>query len=245
MSLIKNQYFSFAQSSLPWKLLDRVMGLDRNQFAESCNFTNKNTDIRMIKGLVKIMQSYRSDPGIPICRSSTPEWCHLRAVFHLVGYLLSDEKDLLRDQIFPLGYNRKNRKSCAFYFLMTLQPWIYILVSCIGCLSMLNLEWVMIKWKLTTQGPGKHLLHPKSFENSQERRDKGFRKVAHLPPKKTSRWITKPLWSVTPEAVDGHEPSLGKENGTSQASYIAILFLGLGVNCKLDFISDNVVLMYR
>ena len=159
------------------------MGLDRNHFTESCNFTNENTEIRRIKGLVKIMQSYRSDPGIPRCWSSTPEWRHLRAVFCLVGYLLSDEKGL-REQIFPLGYNRKDRKSCAFCFLMTLQPWIYILVSCLGCLSMLNLEWVMVTWKLTTQGPGKHLLHPKSFENSQERRDKGFRKVTHLPPKK-------------------------------------------------------------
>lgn len=50
---------------------------------------------------------------------------------------------------------------------------------------------------------------------------------------------------MTPEAVDGHEPSLGKENGTPQASYIAILFLGLGLNCKLDFVSDNVVLICK
>lgn len=32
------------------------MSLDRNHFTESCNFTNENTEIRRIKGLVRIMQ---------------------------------------------------------------------------------------------------------------------------------------------------------------------------------------------
>lgn len=98
--------------------------------------------------------------------------------------------------------------------------------------------------------PRKHSLNPKSFRLGlpKEKREKrqGLPKSdlssSHYP---KSRQVNQQTLGISDtKFADGREPSLGKENETPQESKIPFLFLGLGVNCKLDSVSDNVILVY-